>query len=59
MWTRQLVAQLRYDPDDEHWRLYCADHNGRWHFYEPAAPSSNVLELIAELDEDPTGIFWG
>jgi hypothetical protein len=58
-WTRQPVAQLRYDPDDHHWRLYCADRNSRWHYYDMAEPTTNLDELITEIDNDPTGIFWG
>jgi len=57
--TRQPVAQLRYDPSDHHWRLYCADRNGRWRFYEPAKPTPRLDELIAEIDADRTGIVWG
>jgi hypothetical protein len=58
-WTRQRVAQLRYDPDDHHWRLYCADRNSRWHYYDMVEPTPRLDELLAEIDEDPTGIFWG
>ena len=58
-WTRQPVAQLRYEPADHHWRLYCADRNGRWHFYEMVEPTPTVDDLLAEIDADPTGIFWG
>lgn len=27
--------------------------------YEPAPPSKNLDELIEEVHDDPTGIFWG
>lgn len=58
-WTRQPVAQLRYDPEDRHWRLYWADRNGRWHDYDMTEPSTDIDLLLAEIDQDPTGIFWG
>ena len=58
-WTRQPVAQLRYQPTDHQWRLYCADGNRRWHSYGMAEPTTRLDELIKEIDEDPTGIFWG
>lgn len=58
-WTRQPVAQLRYNPDDHHWRLYCADRNSRWHYHDMVEPTQTLDELIAEIDDDPTGIFWG
>ena len=52
------VAQLRYDPDAGRWTLYCADRNSRWHHYDPIEPGT-VTELLAEIEQDPTGIFWG
>lgn len=60
-WTRQPVAQLRYDPTDHHWRLYFRDRNGRWHPYpeDRVPPTPRLDVLLAELDEDPTGLFWG
>lgn len=58
-WTRQPVAQLRYDPTDHYWRLYCADRNSRWRYYDMVEPTPKLDDLIAEIDEDPTGIFWG
>jgi Protein of unknown function (DUF3024) len=57
-WTRQAVAQLRYDPTDHRWRLYCADRSGRWHVYEPSDATSQLDILISAIDDDPTGIFW-
>lgn len=58
-WLRQPIAQLRYNPDDRHWRLYYADRNSRWHSYDMVEPTTNLAELIAEIDHDPTCIFWG
>jgi hypothetical protein len=36
-----------------------ADRNSRWFLYDDVAPSRDVGPLLAEIDEDPTGIFWG
>jgi hypothetical protein len=58
-WTRQPVAQLRYDPNHRHWTLYCADRNGRWHRYSHSEPSRTILTLLGDITADPTGIFWG
>lgn len=58
-WTRQPVAQLRYDPTSRRWTLYCADRNGHWHRYERAEATNRVARLLDEITEDPTGIFWG
>jgi DUF3024 family protein len=56
-WSSTKVAQLRYDGGV--WTLYCPDSNGRWWRYDEAAPASDVAPLLAALDEDVTGIFWG
>jgi Protein of unknown function (DUF3024) len=36
-----------------HWR----DRNARWHRHELTEPTHHILDLIAEIDNDPTGIF--
>jgi hypothetical protein len=41
------------------WTLYCADSNGRWWLYDHAAPARDVAPLLAAIDADVTGIFWG
>ena len=56
-WSSTTVAQLRYDGAN--WTLYCSDSNGRWWRYDEAAPARDLAPLLAALDEDVTGIFWG
>jgi Protein of unknown function (DUF3024) len=56
-WSSTKVAQLRHDGGT--WTLYCADSNGRWWLYDDAAPAHDVEPLLAAIDEDATGIFWG
>jgi hypothetical protein len=60
-WTKLAVAQLRYNPDLAHWKLYRADRRslGRWHRYDLAPPAPSIEPLLAEIDHDPSGIFWG
>ena len=58
-WTSMKIAQLRYDPDDRMWTLYCCDRNERWFLYLDTEPSLDVSPLLAEIHADPTGIFWG
>jgi Protein of unknown function (DUF3024) len=58
-WTTMKIAQLRHDPTSKTWSLYCRDGNDRWWPYDNIAPSASVDALLAELDTDPTGIFWG
>jgi len=56
-WSTSRVAQLRYG--DGLWTLYCADSSDRWWIYDDAEPAPDVAPLLAAIDEDPTGIFWG
>jgi hypothetical protein len=58
-WVDIKVAQFRYDPADGEWTLYCADRNSKWQKYLDAEPCKDFEELLIEVDEDPTGIFWG
>jgi hypothetical protein len=58
-WTRLPVARLRYAKATRLWSLYWCDRNRKFHAYEPMPASASVEELLAELDRDPTAIFWG
>lgn len=57
-WTSMPIAQIRYDDKTGKWALYCADRNGRWHEYMDDS-TKNIDNILAEIDKDPTGIFWG
>ena len=57
-WSRLPIAQLRFDPAIHVWTLFCADRNSRWHLYDFIEPGT-VTELLAEIEADPTSIFWG
>lgn len=58
-WSSLAVAQMRYDEKSGKWTLYCADRNNRWHEYWDIGPTKDIDKLLQEIDEDPTGIFWG
>ncbi len=58
-WTHMKVAQFRFDDESLNWNLYCCDRNQKWHKYQGLSPSSRFEDLIDEVDDDPTGIFWG
>jgi hypothetical protein len=57
-WTRQPLAQLRYDSESALWSLFWADRNSRWHRYDDLDPGS-VGDLLNEIAADPMCIFWG
>ncbi len=58
-WTKMPIAQFRYNPAFALWTLYCCDRNSRWHEDYEIGPSQELDELIAEVEEDATGIYWG
>ena len=58
-WTSMAIAQMRYEEKTGKWTLYCADRNDKWHEYYDIEPTKNIGDLLNEIDEDPTGIFWG
>ena len=58
-WTKMQIAQFRFDPKSKKWSLYCKYRDERWHEHIDSIPTTNFKELVDEVDEDPTGIFWG
>lgn len=58
-WTTLPVARLRYTATDRMWTLYWRDRNLRFHRYDQLAASPRVDDLLAEIERDPTAIFWG
>lgn len=58
-WTTQRIAQLRYDPATALWTLYWADRNGRWLRYPDLEPAASFDALLAAIEADQTGVFFG
>jgi len=58
-WTRFPIARLRYTKSRSEWSLYWRDRNLKFHRYDLVEPSADIGELIAEIDRDPTALFWG
>lgn len=58
-WIRVPIGRLRYVKSRKEWQLYYSDSNDRFHRYEGLATSSNIGDLIQEIDRDPYAIFWG
>ena len=58
-WTRQEIARLRYTKSTGVWTLYWPDRHSRFHRYEDLDPTPTIDRLLAEIDADPTCIFWG
>lgn len=58
-WTRFPVARLRHTKKTGKWSIYRRDRNANFHLYDLVAPTSHVDRLLAEIERDPTAIFWG
>lgn len=59
MLRRVDLARFRFRPRDGSWRLdYRLAQPGSWHAY-PGASGRAFLHLLAEVDADPRGLFWG
>jgi hypothetical protein len=58
-WMSRPIAQLRYQPQSRRWTLYWADRNDRWHPYEQLRPTVDLRRVLAEIEADPTCIFFG
>ncbi len=58
-WTRTPVARLRRRSKDALWTLYYPFRASGFRRYTRLEPSSLVDDLLAEVDDDPTCLFWG
>jgi len=56
--TAMKVAVLAYDPTTRTYDLFGFDRNDRRMPYD-VEPTTDLTGLVAEIDADPTGIFWG
>jgi hypothetical protein len=59
VWLDHDIAKFRYLASRRVWRLYCQFRDLRWHSYEPHPEARDLRRLVAEVERDPTGIFWG
>lgn len=57
--TRSPVARLRYVATRKEWELLWRDRNLNFRRYDPLPAAPHVATLLAELDADPTCLFWG
>jgi hypothetical protein len=57
-WTRLKVAQLQFHPTKQRWTLSWSDSDGIWHRYDLVRPGG-IDRMLEEIEDDPTGIFWG
>lgn len=53
------IARLRYTKTRDEWSLYWRDRSLKFHEYDLVEPSSDIRDLLDEVDRDPTAILWG
>jgi hypothetical protein len=58
-WTRFPIARLRFTKHSGLWSLFWRDRNLRFHHYDRADETLTVEDLLSEIEQDPTAIFWG
>lgn len=58
-WTSLPIARLRNTASSRTWTLYRRDRNLSFHTYDQLPSSTRIEDLLAEIDRDPTRIFWG
>lgn len=58
-WREHAVARFRYVKSRHVWQLFCVHRDLRWHTYQRLPESPDLAPLVAEVDQDPTGLFWG
>ena len=51
--------RLRFDPAATTWALYWADRNSRRHRYDDLEATTILDEVLVEIAEDPTRVFFG
>jgi len=58
-WSENPQARIRYDEATAAWTLYWFDRNSRAHLYDLVEPHQPIQRILDEIENDPTGIFWG
>lgn len=58
-WIACKIARFKKDPATNCWQLYCAGRNGDWRLFQPYPISIDIEKLLAVVDRDVTGTFWG
>jgi hypothetical protein len=58
-WISGKVARFKKDPQTETWYLYWADANGRWIEYSLLPCHRDIAKLLAEVEKNGNGAFWG
>lgn len=58
-WTNSPIAKFTYRKKERLWYLLWRDRNSKWHHFDPPATAKKIDDLIKQVEEDATCIFWG
>lgn len=58
-WTRFPIVRFHYVKTRREWSTYWRDRNLKFHRYDPFPQTSALDDLLAAVDADRSGIFWG
>ncbi|MCB0217070.1 MAG: DUF3024 domain-containing protein [Chloroflexi bacterium] len=58
-WRELPLASFRYVAGTGHWFLFWHDPEGSWHRADETPGTADFEALLAEVDRDPLGRFWG
>jgi len=58
-WLDMDFVKITYAKSRGIWKLYWKRASGKWNQYEPHRDSKNIDGLIAIIDEDRYGCFFG
>ena len=58
-WTHRGLARFRYLRSRDEWRLYWMRQDLRWHLYDPDEMPADLASLVAVVDADKHGAFFG
>ena len=58
-WTRMGVARFRYRRTRGSWTLYWMRRDLKWHVYDADAMPADLESLVALVNQDECGAFFG
>ena len=58
-WTRLGVARFRFYRSRREWQLYWMRRDLRWHRYDPDEMPTDLASLVAVVEADEYGAFFG
>ncbi|GMU79845.1 MAG: hypothetical protein AMXMBFR46_26340 [Acidimicrobiia bacterium] len=58
-WTRFPIVRFHCMKARREWSTYWRDGNLKFHRYDPVPPSTALDDLLATVEVDRSGIFWG